>query len=116
VSLMALRRLMERGRFEVPNSVQRAGEAYREKLDTVDAFVAEQCAWDSSARTYRTAIYKAYRSWCEGNDRIPVTSTRFYDRIPTRFATHIEVRSGGFWHGIRLLAPAEEPAGRDKEG
>lgn len=41
-AVSALNHLMERGRFQTPASVTEAGQAYRDKLDTVRGFVADE--------------------------------------------------------------------------
>src|SRR6185369_4895643 len=42
-AVAGLQHLMARGRFALPESVERARGRYRETLDTVRAFVAEEC-------------------------------------------------------------------------
>jgi phage/plasmid-associated DNA primase len=45
-AVIGLRRLMARGRFALPASIIDAGRRYRQTLDTVRGFVAEECRFD----------------------------------------------------------------------
>jgi phage/plasmid-associated DNA primase len=58
----SLRRLMERGKFEVPESVQATRHEYRERLDTITALGT--CVLSIGLWTPRTDLYPAYRAWC----------------------------------------------------
>jgi putative DNA primase/helicase len=81
LALAGLRRLDARGRFEAPDSVTEAGRAYREKADTVAGFVEEACVLAETAWVARAELYRAYRSWCEGSGRMPVSAGRFYEHL-----------------------------------
>jgi putative DNA primase/helicase len=107
LAVNGLRRLMERGRFEPPESVRVAGEDYREQLDTAIGFIAEGCVLHPDAWVPRPALYKAYRQWCQDSGRLPTSAVHFYARLRQHFADQIEDRirrgSPGF-AGIGLLA------------
>jgi P4 family phage/plasmid primase-like protien len=104
-SVAGLRRLMERGRFELPPSVQRACAQYREGLDTIAAFLAEECSVEETAWTSRPQLHAAYRRWCRETDRPPVSAQRFNDELPKRLGSRVapRTRTGRRgWSGIRL--------------
>lgn len=103
LAVEGLRRLMARGRFDLPASVQRARLAYRERLDTVTGFVGEECRLDPDAWTRRSALYGAYRKWASDGGRLPVSAATFNDRMRNGFADRAsETKRTGIigWAGI----------------
>lgn len=107
-----LQRLMERGRFEYPESIKQAGSQYRERLDTVQGFVAEECALVSDAWTRRSDLYRFYRSWAKDGGRHPVSVVTFNDHLRRGFPGQVveRIRHGNWgWLGIGLLERREPP-------
>jgi len=105
-----LRRVMARGRFDLPASIEAGRAAYREKLDTVTAFVAEECVFHLEAWTPRPQLYRAYRTWAQESGRFPVSSAVFNDHLRRGFEGRIaEITRRGTrgWGGIGLRAGEE---------
>lgn len=97
-----LQQLMARGRFELPDVVKKGREDYREQLDTVAGFIAEDVILDPTlGHTPRADLYKGYRSWCTDSGRLPVAATRFYARLRDASTGKIEDRT---LHGVRGFA------------
>jgi putative DNA primase/helicase len=103
-AVAGLRRLMARGRFEIPVSVQTARLSYRERLDTVRGFVIEECKLHAEAWTQRSALYRAYRAWAKEGGRLPVSAVTFNEHLRNGFPDQIREtkRNGGIvgWAGI----------------
>ena len=73
-----LRRLRERGHFELPGAVREATEGFREANDVVGAFVKEACLVSDDPTDFETQarkLYEAYRHWCRENGHKPLSST-----------------------------------------
>lgn len=107
-SVEALHRLMVRGRFEEPPSVRAAAHDYRERVDTVGAFLAEECVTEPSAEVRPGALWAAYRSWCERTDRHRVSPQQFRQRLERHLGPDARgARDGArYWKGIRLVSDA----------
>jgi P4 family phage/plasmid primase-like protien len=108
----ALQRLMARGRFERPESVSKAGDLYRDKLDTVRGFVAEACVIGPSYWTPRPAVYAAYRGWCRGSGRLPVSAEHFNDHLRSNYPMRVSEstrRGNRGWQGLALMSDRSEP-------
>lgn len=107
-----LQNLMDRGRFDLPASVDDAGDAYRDRLDTVRGFLAESCVLHPDAWVPRSGLYKAYRSWAKDSGRLPVSANTFYDHLKANHGAQLEIRRrrgyDGFL-GLGLLAGADTP-------
>lgn len=80
-----LRALMSRGGFDPPPSITEAHGAYRERLDTVAAFVAERCSFHIDCWLPRTDLYRNYREWITDGGRHPLSSVTFNEHL-TRHA------------------------------
>src|SRR5262249_17054816 len=91
-AVAGLRRLMTRGRFVLPPSVLAAGTRYRNTLDTVRAFVAEQCHFDPDTRIDRAELYQDYRKWCLEGGRPPLANFTFNQHLKQAFGTRIFLR------------------------
>lgn len=103
LAVEGLQRVMARGRFDLPDSVQRARLAYRERLDTVAGFVGEECQLEPDAWTQRSALYVAYRRWATDGGRLPVSAATFNEHLRSGFADRVrETKRVGImgWTGI----------------
>ena len=102
-------RLMARGRFDLPEVVREAGDEYRLRLNSVRAFIEEECSLkDPNARTTRKRLYASYVAWCETYGRRPVSEARLCDQIRGAFGDRIsETKVNGTrgWKGIIVIAP-----------
>src|SRR5262249_13178333 len=97
-AVTGLQRLMARGRFALPASVVQAGTRYRQTLDTVRAFVAEECHLDPTTWVDRAQLYKRYREWCQDGGRMPLANTTFNQHLVQAFGTRICLRKRtGYW-------------------
>lgn len=105
-AVSALRTLIDRGRFQIPQSVEDASQQYRQQLDTVLAFISECCQLSSVRWTRRSAIYHAYKQWCGDNGRRPLGSRSVYSRIRESFPAINETTRDGYdgFDGIGLDA------------
>ena len=111
-AMEALRRLMTHGRFERPESVSKAAEVYRDKLDTVRGFVAEACLIEPSYWTPRPLLYATYRGWCKTSGRLPVSAERFNDHLRANYPMQISEstrRGNRGWQGLALVTDRSEP-------
>jgi P4 family phage/plasmid primase-like protien len=84
-AVIAVRRLLARGRFDTPPSVRRAGETYRERLDSVRAFVRDACVCREDLRSVRADLYREYATHVEGERGRPVKAATFYERLERDF-------------------------------
>ncbi len=112
-AVKGLRQLEGRGRFELPRSVLEAGRGYRERLDSVVAFVNEETVVNPSAWVLKTKLYDNYSIWCSSNSRLSVSGTKFTERLVQDYPEQIEdTRQGGsgqrIYKGIGLLASEED--------
>jgi P4 family phage/plasmid primase-like protien len=100
-----LRRIMARGCFELPASVREAREQYRERLDTVAGFVADECRLDPQAWTPRRVLFSHYRAWAVAGGRLPVSAATFYEHLRWRFPDRVAERTregDRGWLGLAL--------------
>jgi putative DNA primase/helicase len=83
-AMPALRRLMTRGEFELPQSGKDAKEEFARRVDQVRAWVDECTSIDPSYPfVARTALYDAYKAWADRDGHRPVRAGEFYDRLAT---------------------------------
>jgi len=100
-----LRRLMARGRFDMPASVRAEAEEYRESADSVRAFVGEWCVFEGSAWTKRLTLYRGYEQFCRDEGRLPMKAPSFYRQLLDGYPGEVALRTikgdRGF-RGIRM--------------
>ena len=97
---------MARGGFAEPQSVRSAGAQYRDRLDSARGFVMEMCLLRVDPRVNRTVLYNAYRRWCQGSGKFPISAETFYARIRSDHLGQIEEktrRGSREFGGIGLL-------------
>ncbi len=106
LAVKGLQRLMARGRFQPPPTVDQAGERYRDRLDSARGFLAEMCIIHPEAWTARPVLYKNYKAWCHDTTRLAVGDVRFNEHVSQVNPTVISliIRNGiRGWKGIGLL-------------
>lgn len=74
-----LRRLMERGHFERPESVQAEFKRFVEALDPVRTWLAE-CT-EADGFTERTVIHAEHSAWRRKNELSPISAKSLYERL-----------------------------------
>ena len=50
-------------KLDIPDAVEKATDAYRQREDWLNGFLEERCVRDENARTAARALYLEYRSW-----------------------------------------------------
>jgi putative DNA primase/helicase len=101
-----LQRLMTRGSFDRPESVQEAYKEFERRIDQVRSWIDERCdRSDADAWTYRTDLFNDFTTWAASNGHKDMASGKFYERLVSagyRPKKHGNAR--GFT-GLRLLYP-----------
>ena len=100
-----------KGGLKAPDEVRRATAAYRSDQDVLGVFVDERCAVAKDAETYASALYGAYKDWCEISGERAENQRRFGMRLTERGFERAKI--GGFyrWHGIELRTGVSGPPG-----
>jgi putative DNA primase/helicase len=94
---------------DVPESVVAATNEYRDEMDVLGNFLAEQCAIAENDQVPKTALYAAYKSWCESSNVRPLSGPKFTAALVDRGLQKPErIGHGGKWHflGIGLRGEA----------
>ena len=78
-ALEGLRRLQERGYFEVPAGVADATKQFRENNDVPALFVEDRCIQGADLKVQASQLYTEYKEWCLENGHRPMSSTRLAD-------------------------------------
>jgi putative DNA primase/helicase len=77
-----LRRLLNPGRFELPDSGREASEEFVRRIDPVRAWLDECCDLDPRHPfTPRTPPYDHYKNWTTDTGHKAVKASEFYDRL-----------------------------------
>ena len=63
-SLFGLERLLQNGRFNVPEIVRIESAEFMKILNLTPIFVAKQCVVDSNKKVGTSTLYDEYNSWC----------------------------------------------------
>lgn len=97
-----LRRLENRGRFELPPALKAARELYRTHNDVTQGFVTEGCYQHPDAEVKAGELYTEYSRWCVKNGHRPLASNRFSAEISRLGFIKKERNIGNFWIGLEL--------------
>jgi phage/plasmid-associated DNA primase len=110
---------MIRGRFERPSSIEAAGDAYRDKLDTCRGFVGEMCRFNPDGWASKPGLYAAYRDWCRDSGRLAVSAVRFNEHMMANYAAQVgkTTRHGtDGWAGIEIVTNRVDPSWSSRGG
>jgi len=96
-------RITEHGMTE-PDSVKMATQAYRHEEDHLAKFIDEKVILSDSSSVTKTAVYNAYRDWCNENGEKSLPQNNFNRELKSRLGV-TESMSVGFkmFVGIELL-------------
>ncbi len=103
-ALAGLKRLKERGYFEIPSCVRDATQDFQLTNDIPAVFVNETCFLSAGSKVRSGVLYQHYSDWCFRNGHKPQSSTSIaaeWERLG--FEKRREA-TGIFWHGIELRA------------
>jgi putative DNA primase/helicase len=94
------------GGLKAPKSVQQATEEYRQEMDLIGDFLAQECYVQSGEQAGATDLFNAYREWCKKGKEMSLTQTAF-GRILSERGFTSGTNSEGYKvrHGLRLLNP-----------
>ena len=92
------------GGLKPPAKVVDATAEYRSEMDTMGAFIEEECIVDPIARVSSQGLYDQYKNWAETRKEYPVNVKKFTQRLRDR--GFIPERTNKFrgWRGIRLVS------------
>lgn len=80
-SIAGLQRLRKRGYFDPPQVVREAQLRYKDDLDSVRAFIGEDCYFDDRAHVRKTSFYRNYKQWCIDSNRTAQPKTVVYNKM-----------------------------------
>lgn len=81
LAVAGLRRLMARGKFELPEAVEQATGAFRRDADPIRAFLHEKTEGDYDGWMPRGDLLAGYQRWAETNGYKPMGAATFYERV-----------------------------------
>jgi len=87
-----------------PESVRNATAEYRSESDQVGLFLAAECDLDAppTSRVRASALFSAYKAWCDRNGEEKMTGTAFGLRLTERRLPKKSTSKGVVYIGITL--------------
>jgi putative DNA primase/helicase len=102
-ALEGLRRLKERGHFEVPAGVEDATKQFRENNDVPALFIDDRCVRGTDFEVAAAKLYREYKYWCEENGHRPQSSTRVATDWQRLGFQRKRTMSGTVYQGLRVV-------------
>jgi putative DNA primase/helicase len=106
-ALEGLRRLRERGYFEVPAGVEDATKQFRENNDVPALFVEDRCIRGADLKVQASQLYDEYKDWCIDNGHRPQSSTRVADDWARLGFEKTASNGRRFYRGVALRLAGE---------
>ena len=91
-----------------PASVRDATAAYRSSEDAIGQFLEERTVRLASARTQASALYAAFKTWCEAEGAKPARGNDFAEEIVARGFDRVSSGGRRFYTGIGLVATEDD--------
>lgn len=104
-ALEGLKRLIERGHFNIPKSVTDATNEFQVSSDVPSMYLADKefCKWNKEGETKSSRLYEGYKIWCEKNGHKPQSSTSIADDWKRLGLTKKDKSEGAYWQGIEMI-------------
>jgi len=106
-ALEGLRRLKERGHFEVPAGVEDATKQFRENNDVPALFIEDRCIQGADLKVQASQLYAEYKEWCLENGHRPMSSTRLADDWARLGFEKTASNGRRFYRGVALRLAGE---------
>jgi putative DNA primase/helicase len=87
--------------LDIPESVVRATQEYRDESDQAARFIQDCCVVDDSAQAKARPLYQSYRKWAENAGEEVLSETAFGIRVSGRFRK-VKKETGSWYTGIGL--------------
>ena len=101
-ALKGLRRLNQRGHFEIPAGVLGATKQFRENNDMPALFIEDRCIRGTLFEVPAARLYREYKYWCEENGHRPQSSTRVAADWQRLGFDRKRTMAGTVYQGLRL--------------
>ena len=85
-----------------PEEVATATNLYREEMDSIGAFLEEQCVLQSTASVKTSDLKMAYQDWCDKNKEDPVGPKIFASLLESRGCKAGKSNGARIWKGLEL--------------
>ena len=100
-----LKRLRQRGYFELSAGIEQEVEEYRKENNNVMTFVEEECNLEPNAITSKQEFYNSYSEWCKKNGYKGLAKKKFGKELTKHFQGKItDGRNGSgdirVWFGV----------------
>jgi putative DNA primase/helicase len=104
-----LKRLNQRGRFEIPEGLISERETYRTQNDVPFMFIEDTCErvdpLDDNGhynKVQSSVLYLKYREWCQNTGHKSLSSTAFSTEMKRLGVERIRIEGHTYWLAIRL--------------
>ena len=91
-------------KLTIPEVVEEATEAYRDRENWLENFIEERCVREPDARVGARDLYLEYRDWAEESGEYVRRENDFSDNMANAGYTKIKPKGKKFWLGLRLVA------------
>lgn len=89
-------------KVKLPVCVQKAIDEYRSQNDWFTHFLEDKCEVDPKYRISSSALYQAYRNYCQDTNEYVRSTTDFYYALEKAGFTKIAPKNKRFYLGLRL--------------
>ena len=108
-ALIGLDRLLLRGGFAIPKSIQDATKEFQEKNDIPMMFLQDVNATmdplDPNCREQSQTLYDRYNDWCRRNNHKPLSSVKVADEWRRLGFEKVKIRGAFYWQGVQIPVP-----------
>lgn len=101
-ALAGLARLRARGRFIVPDAIEKASREYAAKNDIPAAFAEECCDVDPALSVQSSRLYTRYQNWCNETGHKPQSATSIAADWRRLGFVKRKTSGGMIWEGVGL--------------
>ncbi len=89
--------------LKTPDAVKAATKAYASEMDTLKAFIDDQCVLGHDFNIRAGQLVEAYAAFCSENGETPIKGRALADRLTRMGFISKHTRNGNFWNGLALI-------------
>ncbi len=92
----------DEGGIRAPETVQAATREWRDEVDTIGQFVADECFLAAQHTVKSSRLYGRWKQWCKENGEDAGSNKAFTEKVKRKGFKSKRTKNGVFWSGLTV--------------
>lgn len=98
----------DEGGIRAPEAVRTATREWREEVDIIGQFVADECFLADQHTVKSSQLYARWKHWCKNNGEDAGSNKAFTEKVKKKGFGKKRTNDGVFWSGLTIIASEDD--------